>query len=398
MEVIDSHVHIGLNKFFKTKNDFPYNLENDFHDYLNLFRTSKFSKACILPIPDQDVDKIESHEYLKEATDYSNGQFLPICGIDESLANNICGDFVGCKLHRVYDDIPISKLQIALKILEYYHVPLIIHAAFKNKVQQIRALLKIAPKLVIILAHMGRGHIYTSEGVLENLKALESNSNVYFETSTVGNSETIEKACDIIGSERIMFGSDYPFGKIFSGKSYNYVEELDVVLNARITDSQKRDVLYGTANHVFQCSRYSDFVTQYQSRYESDMKNLLQNLTSQNRKFLALDEKHKIIQTCMKQCKHIFAIIHDGKFAGFMRESGRPNGTSLLEELVISPEYRGIGLSRLAIKFFKHIFPHHFAKSNSQNFAINHVLESEGYIRDDGKRIFHWEYQRKENV
>ena len=184
MEIIDSHVHVGLNRFFTGKgvSRFPFDLENQFQAYYRILRNAKIDKACILPIPAKDFDTTLSHRYLEEAAVYSEGAFLPVCRLDAALANHLCGNFVAGKLHRVYDDLPPKSLHLYLKMLAYYKRPLILHAQFKNKVKQVKDFLKIAPRLVIVLAHMGRGHIYTSEQVVENLVGLAEEKNVFFET------------------------------------------------------------------------------------------------------------------------------------------------------------------------------------------------------------------------
>lgn len=395
-EIIDSHIHIGLNEFYSGigESKFPLNLENDFYNYYKLLLKSKIDKACILPIPAADFDHEISNRYLNEAFEYSNGKMLPVCGLDTSIANNICGNFVAGKLHRVYDDIAPKQLYMYLKILEYYNKPLILHAKFKNKVKQVKDFLKIAPNLKIILAHMGRGHIYTSEQVFENLTELREFENVYFETSTVGNSDTITKSCSIIGSNRIMFGSDYPFGKLYLGSKYNYDDELDVINNAKISFADKENILSNTAKSVLldNNKQYTSFVSLYQEIYKENMDSILKNLNSLDRKFLALDKKISIIRNCMRKKTHLFVIMYNKKFAGYLRESGRPNGVSLLEEIVVLPEYRGKGIGRIAIDFYKHVYPHNIAKTNAQNLAMINLLKTENYSHDNGKRIINWEF------
>lgn len=396
MDIIDSHVHIGLNSFFSGEGEskFPLNLENSFVDYLDVMKNSKVNRACILPIPASDFDHIKSNNYLEEAFNYSKGKLIPVCRLNDSLADNICGNFIAAKLHRVYDDIPSKQLDIYLKMLEYYKAPLIFHAAFKNKVKQVKDFLKKAPDLIVVLAHMGRGHIYTSEQVQENLLGLSDEKNVFFETSTVGNSATIAMACDIVGSSRIMFGSDYPFGKLYLGEGYSYDDELDVINNAKITASDKNNILSYTAQDVFfkGIRKREQYITLYQDIYKEDMNLLLKELNQNDRKFLALDKKISVIRDCMRKKAHIFVIVVREQFAGYIRESGRPNGISLLEEIVVLPKFRGNGTGRAALRFYKKIFPHNIAKTNAQNTAMIQLLETEGYRRDEGKRIINWEF------
>lgn len=398
MKIIDSHVHIGLNDFCTEEaRTLPYDLENNYEEYLSIMKMVEIEKACILPIPDAGYDIALSHDYLKEAALRGNGKLLPICRLDNSLSENIHGAFSGAKLHKVYENISKAALVEYIKILEYYERPLIIHAAYKDKVKQIKELLNIAPELVIVLAHMGRGHLYTSEGVEDNLLALKKYQNVLFETSTVGNSDTIKLACNIVGSERVMFGSDYPFGKIYLGNRYNYANEIDVILHANIKDAEKEDILYRTAEKTFwsenKCRDAEKlFITQYSKKYKEPFNQMLVSLSKEDKDFLALDHKTSVIKECMRKERHIFVIIYNGNFAGYFRESGRPNGYSLLEELVLLPEYRGKGFSKKAISFYKNIYPYNFAKTNGKNIVMNTLLKSEGYVCISGERILNWEY------
>lgn len=398
MKIIDSHVHIGLNEFcLDEERTMPYDLENKYEEYLIIMKKAGIEKACILPIPDAGYDIELSHDYLRKAALYGEDKLLPICRLDNTLSENINGVFSGAKFHKVYENISKATLQEYLKILEYYKKPLLIHAAFKDKVKQIKSLLNVAPELIIVLAHMGRGHLYTSEGVEENLSALKKYPNVLFETSTVGNSDIVKLACNIVGSERVMFGSDYPFGKIYLGKNYNYADEMDVVLHADITDTEKEDILYRTADRIFwrenKCKDAGNlYITQYSKKYKEAFNQMLASLSRQDKVFLALDHKIDVIKDCMRKEKHIYVIIYNGSFAGYFRESGRPNGYSLLEEILILPEFRGKGLSKELISFYKKLYPFNIAKTIAKNLVMNTLLKSEGYICVSGERILNWEF------
>jgi len=398
MKIIDSHVHIGLNKFcLKEDRTLPYDLENSYVGYLSIMKKSGIEKACILPIPDDGYDIEMSNDYLREAALHGDGKLLPICRFDSSISENINSVFYGAKYHKVYENISKTALDEYLKILEYYRKPLITHAAFKDKVKQIKGLLNVAPELVIVLAHMGRGNLYTSEGVKDNLNALREYPNVLFETSTVGNSDTVKLACDIVGSERVMFGSDYPFGKIYFGNKYNYTDEIDVVLHADITDTEKENILYRTAERTFLHKNINEkdcdlYIAQYSKKYKEAFNHMLASLNKQDKDFLALEHKISVIRDCMRKEKHIYVIIYNGSFAGYFRESGRPNGFSLLEELVLLPEFRGKGLSKKVISFYKKIYPCNLVKTNAKNIVMNSLLESQGYICVSGERILNWEF------
>ena len=396
MKIIDSHVHIGLNAFRNSDEKIlSYDLENSFEEYYSLFQMSGLSMACILPIPSMEWDSYKSNEYLLKSWELSKGSFLPICRIDKQLGYNLNNGFYGAKLHKVYEKYKKNDLLEYLRLLQLYDKPLIIHAAFKDKPGQVKNILKVAPNLKIILAHMGRGHLYTSEGVIENAQALRDYENIYFETSTVGNSSTIEKVCEIIGSKRMMFGSDYPFGRVYAPNQYKYSDEFNVINNAQITENEKQDIFFNTAYHVFfeAQQRRKIYLTHYQKKYKADIENLFKSLSKQDEDFLAIRNKMSIIRACMRKESHIYAIFYKDEFVGFLRESGRPRGYSLLEELVIYPRFRGKGIASEAVQLFKKLFPLCLAKTNTKNNAMNYILRKNNFKKISGERILNWKFK-----
>lgn len=396
MKIIDSHVHIGLNAF-KNSNEkkLDYNLENSFEEYYSLFHTNNLSMACILPIPSLEFDSYKSNEYLLKSWKLSKGAFIPICRIDKQLGYNLNNGFYGAKLHKVYEEYKRNDLLEYLRLLQMYNKPLIIHAAFKDKPKQIKKILKIVPNLRIILAHMGRGHLYTSEGVIDNAKALKDYKNVYFETSTVGNPLTIEKVCRIIGSKRIMFGSDYPFGRVYVPTQYKYSDEFNVINNAQITENEKQDIFFNTAYNVFfeGSQRREVYLTHYQKKYKTDIEQLFRALSKQDEEFLAIRNKMSVIRNYMRKESHIYVIFYKNELVGFLRESGRPRGYSLLEELVIHPCFRGKGIALEAMQLLKKLIPLCLAKTNVKNDVMNHILKRNNFKKISGEKILNWEFK-----
>lgn len=393
MDIIDAHVHLGLNSFC-TNNEkcLPYDLENQYDIYIQEMTRAGISKAVVIPIPDLYYDIEKSNQYLVEAKDeYDN--LYPICRIDNKLSQNINTQFCGAKLHKVYDKVKRSNLEAYLHLLDYYHKPLILHAEYKNKPLQIKKLLEIAPNLNIVLAHMGRGHIYTSEMVIDNANALKKYDNVYFETSTVGNASTIEDVANIIGSERIMFGSDYPFGKRILGDKYKYSDELNVVYQSKLTSRQQEDILCNTAKKLFCIENHNHvYISQYNKGQKESLMKIIENISEQDRKFLSIDKKIPIIKQDMRSEKHIFVIIDNNEVVGFFRESGRPNNTSILEEIFIVPNYRNKGIVDEIMKFYLALYPHCYAKSYSSNIAMNKIFAKYNFKQISGARIINWEH------
>lgn len=253
MKIIDAHVHVGLSEFCKKeKTDFNYNLNNDYRNFIHIMDDNEVEQAIILPIPHKDFDPYLSNEYLLSAYKEFPDRFIPFCRIDDKIEENFRRGFKGAKVHFLYEEIEIDQIENALLFLESIEVPIIIHALFFNKVKQVNKILKIAPNLKIILAHMGRGNIYTDEGVIENAEALKKQDNVFFETSTVGNINAIEKTCDIIGDDRVIFGTDYPFGRAWfeNKRVYDYHDEIALFKNTNLSAGRIEKILYSNISNL----------------------------------------------------------------------------------------------------------------------------------------------------
>ncbi len=78
-------------------------------------------------------------------------------------------------------------------------------------VDTVHKILNDAPGLRVIVAHMGRHTPNSSEHVEHNLLAFRDDTNVYFETSTVRDPAIFRRAVDIVGEDRVIFGTDFPF-------------------------------------------------------------------------------------------------------------------------------------------------------------------------------------------
>jgi len=93
-------------------------------------------------------------------------------------------------------------------------LPLLLHARSRTPTMvadRVKQILRDAPTLRLIVAHLGRNTPNTREHVAENLLALREHANVSFETSTVRDPEMIARAVEIVGEDRVIFGSDFPF-------------------------------------------------------------------------------------------------------------------------------------------------------------------------------------------
>lgn len=119
---------------------------------------------------------------------------------------------------------------------------------------------------------------------------------------------------------------------------------------------------------------------------------LFNSLSVKDRKFLVLDLKLPFIKKNIRDGKHCFVAMDKGKIVGFMRESGRPGGFTLLEELVVDPKYRNKGVASKMLDDFHVSFPKTLAKTKSDNEGMNKLLKQKGYKADNpnAKMVINW--------
>ncbi len=391
MKLIDAHMHIGKDSFCEVENsDFKYDLCSTYNEIIDLMDINNVDKAVVLPIPHKDFNIKMTNDYVWEAYEKYPDRLIPFCRIDEHLAENLNKGFRGVKLHLLYEDIDIKNIKKELQIIEDANVPLIIHARFANKVKQIEQIFKYAPNINIILAHMGRGHLYTGEQTMDNALALKKYPNLYMDLSTVGDLQSIINVCEIIGFDRVIYASDYPFGKDYLGEKYNYTDELNT-LKRYLSDINAENIFYKNIERLLNL-RTDVFVRRAKKTDVDFVMEIFNSISIEDQKFLAYSNKASLIRQIVRSERHCYVAIYENKIVGFLRESGRPEGFSLLEEIVVLPEHRGKGVATKLLKHYHRAFNKNMAKTNASNHKMISMLRRHGYSAEnpDAPRIINW--------
>lgn len=391
MKLIDAHMHIGKDSFCEVENsDFKYDLCSTYNEIIDLMDINNVDKAVVLPIPHKDFNIKMTNDYVWEAYEKYPDRLIPFCRIDEHLAENLNKGFRGVKLHLLYEDIDIKNIKKELQIIEDANVPLIIHARFANKVKQVEQIFKYAPNINIILAHMGRGHLYTGEQTMDNALALKKYPNLYMDLSTVGDLQSIINVCEIIGFDRVIYASDYPFGKDYLGEKYNYTDELNT-LKRYLSDINAENIFYKNIERLLNL-RTDVFVRRAKKTDVDFVMEIFNSISIEDQKFLAYSNKASLIRQIVRSERHCYVAIYENKIVGFLRESGRPEGFSLLEEIVVLPEHRGKGVATKLLKHYHRAFNKNMAKTNASNHKMISMLRRHGYSAEnpDAPRIINW--------
>ena len=118
-------------------------------------------------------------------------------------------NFSGIKLHPAVEQFapenplfdPMYELLIELRVPVQIHCDKIYH--FTSSPQRILKLAKRFPKLRICAIHTYSG---------DTIDFLSEAENVYLEISEIAKGRLIKEALNLFGEDRVIFGSDYPFG------------------------------------------------------------------------------------------------------------------------------------------------------------------------------------------
>ena len=391
MRIIDAHMHIGLQSFCDNENsEFQYDLCSTYDEIIELMDASDVDMAIILPIPHKDFNTVKANSYVFEAYQKHSDRLIPFCRIDEHLEENIEKGFRGVKLHLLYEEVDIKNIKKELQQIEDANIPIIIHAKFANKVKQVEQILKYAPNLNIILAHMGRGHLYTGEQTIDNALALKKYPNVYMDLSTVGDLQSIINVCEILGYDRVIYASDYPFGKNCLGEKYRYTDELNA-LKKNLSREQSELIFHENIERLLGLKN-DIYVRRAKKADVESVMDMFNSINSEDQKFLAYGNKASLIRQIVRSERHCYVAVYENKVVGFLRESGRPEGYSLLEEILVLPEYRGKGVATKLISHYHRAFHKNMAKTNASNHKMINMLSKNGYIAEnpDAPRIINW--------
>ncbi|MFO8017283.1 MAG: amidohydrolase family protein [Promethearchaeia archaeon] len=166
----------------------------------------------------------------------------------EILKDHFRAGFGGVKIHSGIHLLKIPRdIEELVSFMQDYdkEIPLFIHSTPKVSyfrgvmTKDIAKLAKQFPQLRIILGHAG----YAMEYGIDVGLSLKKFENVFFETSC-SIPYAIFSLVKMVGSKRILFGSDAPITNPLS-------LEVNKIHSLPLTDDQKRDIFYNNAEELF---------------------------------------------------------------------------------------------------------------------------------------------------
>jgi len=235
MEIIDSHIHWGGSLALP-------GVDITTQQLLRQAEESGVDRMIIFPFPSTAIADTQINEILLlEAEAIDN--FIPYYYIpDDLLPIPSEKGFAGGKWHWVrgvqdcssnYDVLKDPGLGEFIEESEAIDLPLV----FEEELAFTEAFVKITKTLKVIVPHMGM----LGGSPSDFLQAFKDRTNVYFDTS-LANPQTIIEFEKKIGSERILFGSDIPFGTM--------KREAEKVLSLPLGDDKKDQICSGNIKRL----------------------------------------------------------------------------------------------------------------------------------------------------
>lgn len=247
--IIDCHTHLGLESFIVKeipewkllKPAFQVKMEATAEDLILSMDGSGVSRSVVFPFPLEEVDSVQANSYVLEQARRFPDRIIPFALLDDEPERWIAEGCFGFKQHFLLAPERFDAKDV-YRTIEGSGRPLLAHFSTGRALEEARAILNVAPGLKLIVAHMGRQVPNTGDGVLDLVRALKDETGVFFETSTVYDSAIVKKAAEIVGPERIIFGSDFPFNTDIHADSVGF--EIDIIRNS-FDRPDARDLVFG---------------------------------------------------------------------------------------------------------------------------------------------------------
>jgi len=202
--IVDAHTHLG---------DFPlFNVGLNAESMIKIMNEYGIEKAVVFSLPNELTLKAVK-KYPERLIGFiwinpHQGE-KALEQIDQAVLE---WGFKGIKMHPLLDaylpdqDIVYPVMERARK----YRIPVLFHCGHPpwSLPWHFSSLADRFPDVTIILGHMGHGHIVYINGAIDVAK---KHDNIYLETSGMPMHSKIKEAVEVLGADRVLYGSDMPF-------------------------------------------------------------------------------------------------------------------------------------------------------------------------------------------
>ena len=242
--VADAHMHICMEDW-----RFGIDLVFTWDDLQNQFDDGKIERAIVMPMMSNTDDSLSVNKEFfvnlgkQKHKDKIWGYYWPHPNeVDLDLSAQ--GNVSGIKFHPSISQTTIDTAPKVLKAARDNGIPLLVHAG-RNQMSRIDYLLtarRMEPDIVFIGAHLGGLANELILAALTRIESLPSMDNLYLETSGCMNPKILRRAIDVLGDDRILWGTDAPF--------FDYKISRLVLKRTGVPESSMRKILYENATKL----------------------------------------------------------------------------------------------------------------------------------------------------
>ena len=244
--IFDAHTHVGKGDPFHYSDsvDRPISVE----DLLIEMDRNNVDNAIVIPNFHLPHRLWDSNVALAKSIENNTNRLFGFAWLDPRIEN--CCDqldslvkkfgFRGLKLHPVLGGYYLTNKTV-LRLIEKaisLKIPIMVHTGWGllGSATYVGNLAENFPEGQFIIAHMIDP---------ECMNVTKRNENIFLETSYAQHPRRITQAVNTIGSDRLLYGSDYPLG---GGIEF----EISKINLARITDEDKRMILSGNISQLLE--------------------------------------------------------------------------------------------------------------------------------------------------
>ncbi len=202
MKIINSHVHIGPSTALL--------MDVKSEDVRREMTEAGISGCLVFPFPSWAVENPDVNSWIIEVCERERS-FYPVFYARNDLKPPETDRYVAVKWHwvkgvsdsasnyRVFDD---EMLEDFVDSVDRLGIPVI----FEEEFEFTKIFAERFDRIILIIPHLGA----LGGSPLKFLGEFESYDNIYFDTS-LSSVSTLQRFVEVIGADRIIFGSDLPF-------------------------------------------------------------------------------------------------------------------------------------------------------------------------------------------
>ncbi len=204
VKFIDAHVHLG---------SIPHNKREwgSFTEYVGIAKQLGIENYCVVPIglPKNFTDKSTPSNKIVLKEFEQNNSIIPVYWFNVfDLPKSIDSKYKAIKFHPDIGEVPINDKRV-VDFVNRMGLPVFVHTNESKDYSNLGRVSELAEEVSVPVIAVHSGSVTRTFFKLDDYKFP---NNVYFETSGIQYAVILKKIYDMFGAERIIFGSDYPFG------------------------------------------------------------------------------------------------------------------------------------------------------------------------------------------